>query len=72
MSDHQDEIQQFIDEAHFWAKGLLKRGACPSCLAQAMIGEGFNLADTVGVLDLANETADRYADGVGGPVLNQH
>lgn len=69
---HQHDIQQFIDKTHVWAEDLLVRGACPSCLAQAMIAEGFHLAGEVGALDLAKEVADRYAAGDGGSVLEKH
>ena len=71
MPDPHD-IQQFVDETHTWAESLLNRGVCPSCLAQAMISEGFHLADAVGALSLAKETADLYANGDGGPVFSQH
>jgi hypothetical protein len=69
---HEHDIQHFIDKTHVWVEGLLDNGACPSCLAQAMISEGFHLAAAAGALDLAKETADRYANGDGGPVLSEH
>jgi hypothetical protein len=71
MSDNH-AVQNFVDQIHVFAESLLKGGACPSCLAQALISEGFHLADQVGVLDLATETADRYANGDHGPVLSSH
>ena len=66
------DLQRLVDEAHIWAEHFLKHGACPSCLAQAMISEGFHLANEAGVLSRAKETADRYADGDGGPVFSAH
>lgn len=69
---HEHDVQQFVDQAHVWAERLLDHGACPGCLAQAMISEGFHLAREAGALPLAKETAERYANGDGGPVLGQH
>jgi hypothetical protein len=69
MSDPHD-LQHFVDETHVWAEHLLKHGACPSCLAHALISEGFHLAGTAGALPLAKEVADRYANGDGGPVFS--
>ncbi len=44
MADPHDIPQQFIDMIHVWAERLLDHDdACPSCLALAMISEGFHL-----------------------------
>ncbi|WP_431014764.1 hypothetical protein [Bradyrhizobium pachyrhizi] len=64
---HDHNIQPLVDQIHVWAESLLKDGGCPSCLAKAMIAEGFHLANHVGAVphakEYAQEIADRYADG---------
>ncbi|MGY3122748.1 hypothetical protein ACVWXQ_006685 [Bradyrhizobium sp. S3.14.4] len=71
-NDIQHDIQHFIDEFHAFAETLFNRGACPNCVAQAMISEAFHLANSAGELDAAKETADRYVAGDRGLVLRNH
>lgn len=70
MNPDPHDTQHLTDLTHSWAGDLLRRGACPSCLAQALIAEGCHLASTAGALKKhAKEVADRYAAGDGGPVF---
>ena len=61
MTDPHD-VQALVDETHDWAERLLDRGACPACLAQALVGEGCFLAQSFGALALAKGIAGRYTD----------
>ena len=47
---------------HDLAERLINQGACPACLAQALVDEGFFLAQFAGELAVVREVAGRYSD----------